>query len=70
MDMQFQVVLERDEATRHYTASVPGLPIVVDATNKRDAISMAREAIGLYLEETGRATQSVRAELDRFEAEF
>lgn len=63
MDMEYQVVLERDEATRHYTASVPGLPIVVDATNRRQAISMARQAIGLYLEEAGRAAPAVHAEV-------
>lgn len=62
--MEFQVVLERDEVTRHYTATVPGMPIVVDATSKRRAISLAREAIGIYLEEVrGLKTPSIRAEL-------
>jgi predicted RNase H-like HicB family nuclease len=63
MDMEFQVVLERDGLTRHYTATVAGLPIVVDATSKREALRMAREAIGLYLEEAGPQTPSVHAEL-------
>jgi hypothetical protein len=62
--MEFQVVLERDAATRHYTATVPGLAIVVDAMSKRKAISLAREAIGIYLQETrGQKTPSIHAEL-------
>lgn len=62
--MEVQVVLERDTLTRHYTASVPGLPIVVDATSKREALKLAREAIRLYLEATHReAPQGVHAEL-------
>ncbi len=63
-DMEYQVVLERDAASRHYTASVPGLPIVVDATSKRQAIRLARDAIALYIEETrGPHAQTVHAEL-------
>lgn len=63
MDMEYQVVLERDEATKHYTATVAGLPIVVDAATKRAALKMAREAIGLYLEEAGPQAPTVHAEL-------
>jgi predicted RNase H-like HicB family nuclease len=63
MDMRFQVVLERDDASGHYTATVPGLSVVVDATSKRDALRMAREAIALYLEESGAPLPSVHAEL-------
>jgi hypothetical protein len=51
--VEYQVVLEFDARSRHYTASVPGLPIVVDSKNKRTALKLAREAIALYLEETG-----------------
>lgn len=62
--MDYQVVLEHDEETRHYTASVPGLPIVVDSKNKRTAIKLAREAIALYLSELGdAATPRIHAEL-------
>lgn len=62
--MDYQVVLERDEASRHYTATVPGLPIVVDATTKRQAIRLAREAIALHIEETrGPHAQTVHAEV-------
>lgn len=62
--MQYQVVLEFDSETRHYTVTVPGLPIVVDSKNKRSAIKLAREAIELYLEETGvSGTPTVHAEV-------
>ncbi len=62
--MEYQVVLERDAETRHYTATVAGLPIVVDATNKRTAIRLAREAIAIYLEAAHvDSPPSVRAEL-------
>lgn len=62
--MEYQVVLEFDAETRHYTASVPGLPIVVDSKNKRTAIKLAREGIELYLEEVdGVAPPAIHAEL-------
>lgn len=62
--MDYQVVLEFDDGTRHYTASVPGLPIVVDSKNKRTAIKLAREAIAMYLEELGEAdAPRIHAEL-------
>jgi predicted RNase H-like HicB family nuclease len=62
--MEYQVVLEYDTETRHYTASVPGLPIVVDSTNKRVALKLAREAIALFLEEAAPGvTPSIRTEL-------
>lgn len=51
--VEYQVVLEFDPETRHYTGRVPGLPITVDSKNKRTAVKMAREAIGIYLEEVG-----------------
>ena len=61
--MEYQVVLEFDARTRHYMVSVPGLPIVVDGTNKRTALKLAREAIALYLEETGTENPPIPAEL-------
>ena len=62
--MDYQVVLERDEASRHYTATVPGLPIVVDAATRRQAVRLVREAIGLYVEETREPrSQTVHAEV-------
>jgi predicted RNase H-like HicB family nuclease len=61
--MQYQVVLEREESSRHYTATVPGMPIIVDATSKREALRLAREAIELFLEETQLAPTAVHAEL-------
>jgi predicted RNase H-like HicB family nuclease len=51
--VQYQVVLEYDAETKHYTASVPGLPIVVDAKSKREALKLAREAIAFFLESSG-----------------
>lgn len=61
--MEYQVVLEFDADTRRYTASVPGLPIVVDSKNKRTAIKLAREAIALYLHESGLDAPPIHAEL-------
>lgn len=62
--MEYQVVLEKDQETKRYTASVTGLPIVVEAASKREAISMAKEAIGLYNEETRQqVSPTVHAEL-------
>ena len=62
--MEYQVVLEFDAETHHYTASVPGLPIVVDSKNKRTAIKLAREAIALYLDVVdGERPPSIHAEL-------
>lgn len=62
--MEYQVVLEKDEETKHYTATVTGLPIVVDATSKKQAISMAKEAIEIYNEETRQhVSPTIHAEL-------
>lgn len=62
--MDDQVVLEKDAEARHCTASVPGLPIVVDAGTKRKALALVKEAIELYLEETRQATApAIEAEL-------
>lgn len=61
--MEFQVVLEQDADSRHYTATVPGLPIVVDAKSKRTAIRLAREAIDLYFKTSGPHAQTIHAEL-------
>jgi predicted RNase H-like HicB family nuclease len=50
--MRYQVVLEYDPSTRHYTATVPGLPgIIVDAKSEKSALKMAGEAIAWHLEE-------------------
>lgn len=62
--VQYPVVLEFDPETRHYTASVPGLPVVVDATSRRAALKLAREAIACYLKDSGAAAAPpLRAEL-------
>jgi predicted RNase H-like HicB family nuclease len=50
--MKHQVVVEFDPTTRHYTATVPGIPaIVVDAKNEKTALKWAAEAIALHLSE-------------------
>ncbi|MHB8586109.1 MAG: hypothetical protein ACYDDF_09800 [Thermoplasmatota archaeon] len=62
--MEYTLVVEFDRATRHYTITVPGLPIVVDAKNKRTAIKDTKEAIALYLEAAGtNASPALDAEL-------
>lgn len=43
------VLLEFDPATRHYTATVPGMPgIVADARTEKTALKMAAEAIAAH----------------------
>jgi predicted RNase H-like HicB family nuclease len=49
--VDYQVVIEHDPETRAYTATVPGLPIVVDATSEEEAVRLTKEAIALYLED-------------------
>jgi len=50
--MKYRVVLEYDSETRHYTATVPGLPgLVVDAKTERVVLRLAREGIRFYLDE-------------------
>ena len=52
MNVNHQVVLEYDPETKSYTATVPGLPIVVDAdTEEEEALRLAKEGISLYLKE-------------------
>jgi len=52
MYVNHQVVLEYDPETKSYTATVPGLPIVVDADSEEEALRLAREGISVYLKET------------------
>lgn len=54
--MQYEVVLERDDATGAVTATVPGLPIVVDAKSEREALAQAREVIKFWFDEHPGAT--------------
>lgn len=52
--VEYHVVIEFDPETRHYTATVPGIPsIVVDGRTERGALSMARKAILIFNEESG-----------------
>ena len=62
--MEYQVVVESDAETGHFTATVPGFPIVVDGETKEETVRLAREAILLYLEEAGMpAPPALHAEL-------
>lgn len=48
--MRHSVVLEFDPMTRHYTATVPGLPgIVIDAKSEKTALKWASDAIAMHL---------------------
>jgi len=59
--MRYRIVLEYDRETRSYTATVPGLPIVVDASSEKEAVKLTKEAISWYRAEAG-ATKSAPAE--------
>lgn len=51
MNVNHQVVLEYDPETKSYTATVPGLPVVVDADTEEEALRLAKEGISFYLKE-------------------
>ena len=59
--MRYRIVLEYDTESRSYAATVPRLPIVVDANSEEEAVRLAREAIAWYREEAG-ASKSAPAE--------
>jgi len=61
--VDYQVVIEHDPETRAYTATVPGLPVVVDADSEEEAIRMAREAIAMYLEDAPSPKEPVRVKV-------
>lgn len=58
--MQFRVLIEHDPKTRSYVATVPGLPIFVDANSENEAIEWAKEGLRLYFEETKKRQRSSR----------
>ena len=63
--MRYRIVLEYDSETRSYTATVPGLPIVVDANSEEEAVKLAKEAIAWYREETaGSASARPEAQVE------
>lgn len=50
--MRYQVLLEHDPETGHWTATVPGLPhIIVDASTEEEAIRSVQSAIRFAREE-------------------
>jgi predicted RNase H-like HicB family nuclease len=48
--MKYKVVVEHDPETGHYAATVPGLPIFVDAESEREVRKLVKEAISFYRE--------------------
>jgi predicted RNase H-like HicB family nuclease len=57
--MEYDVILEYDPGTRHYTATVAGIPeIIVDAKRQTSAVKLAREAIQMYLDDAHIAAAS------------
>jgi len=58
MDVNHQVVLEYDPETKSYTATVPGLPVVVDADTEEEALRLATEGIAFCLQETSSRKRS------------
>lgn len=60
--MRYKVVVEYDPETRHYTATVAGLPgVIADAKTERSAIKLAREGIAFFREEQARVPAAKRA---------
>ncbi len=60
--MEYDVIIEYDPETRHYTGTVAGIPeIIVDAKRETSAVKLAREAIQFYLDEgSGNAAPHTR----------
>lgn len=70
LPMKYDVLVEYDPKTGHFTGTVVGLPnIIVDARTEAEALQMARKGIQLYVEETRssvaeqRAASSIRAKV-------
>ena len=61
--MDYQVVSEYDPESRAHTATVTGLPIVVDADSEEEAVQLAKEAIALYFEEARGPKEPVRVKV-------
>ncbi len=61
--MKYRVVVEHDPETGHYAATIPGMPIFVDAESEREVRKLVKEAISFYLEEvsSGRSAKSPRS---------
>jgi len=49
--VQCEVVIEFDPQTNSFCATVPGLPVIVDADSEEEALQMAREAIEFCFED-------------------
>ncbi len=62
MNVNHQVVLEYDPETKSYTATVPGLPVVVDADTEDEALRLVKESIAIYLKEAASGKGAARRE--------
>ena len=62
MYVNHQVVLEYDPETKSYTATVPGLPIVVDADSEEEALRLAKEGISVCLKEASSRKRTEKRE--------
>ncbi len=62
MNVNHQVVLEYDPETKSYTATVPGLPVVVDADTEEEALRLVKESIAIYLKEAAAGKGAARRE--------
>lgn len=60
--VQYQVLVEHDPETGAYTATTPGLPVIVDARSRKEALKWIKEGIALYLEETKGRRRSPNAD--------
>ena len=60
--MKYQVVVEYDPAGKYYTATVPGMPTVVESRTERGALKFAREAIQLHREKVAKSRPSIMEE--------
>jgi len=61
MNVNHQVVLEYDPKTKSYTATVPGLPVVVDADTE-EALRLAKESVSFCLKEASSRQRTDRRE--------
>ena len=61
--VDYQVVIEYDPETRSYAATVPGLPVVVDADSEEEAVRLAKGAIAMCLEREPQPRELLRVKV-------
>lgn len=62
LSMKYQVVVEYDPPGKYYTATVPGMPIVVESRTERGALKLAREAIQIHREKVAKSRPPISEE--------